>query len=75
MIQLFVTDQKALEKSEGLLPEAQMCVPKDFKEAKGWIDNPNLLKEDYQKFVNKFTSEIENLLQKAEVKAQLWKPL
>ena len=66
LIQLFVTDQKALEKSEGLLPEAQMCVPKDFKEAKGWIDNPNLLKEDYQKFVNKFTSEIENLLQKAE---------
>lgn len=66
LIQLFVTDQRALEKSEGLEPIAQLCVPKDFKEAKGWIDNPDLLEADYQKFVKTFTGEIENLLKKAE---------
>ena len=66
LIQLFVTDQRALEKSEGLEPIAQLCVPEDFKEAKGWIDNPDLLEVDYQKFVKTFTGEIENLLKKAE---------
>ena len=66
LIQLFVTDQRALEKSEGLEPIAQLCVPKDFKEAKGWIDNPDFLEADYQKFVKTFTGAIENLLKKAE---------
>ena len=34
LVQLYVTDQKSLNKAEGLQPIAQLCVPKDFKRAK-----------------------------------------
>ena len=33
LVQLYVADEKKLNKPEGLKPLAQLCVPKDFREA------------------------------------------
>ena len=66
LIQLYVTDQEAINKPDGLNPKAQLCVPRDFRDAKGWIDNPDFLKADYQKFVSTFTKAIDGLLLEAE---------
>ena len=66
LIQLYVTDQSAIEISEGLSPRAQLCVPRDFKDAKGWVDNPEFLEADYDRFASTFTSAIEGLLEEAE---------
>ena len=73
LIQLYVTDQVNLDKPDGLEPVAQLCVPKDFREANEWIENPILLKQNYEKFITTFSSEIESLLNKQKGKAQLWK--
>ena len=40
LIQLYVTDQVNLDKPDGLEPLTQLCVPKDFREANEWIENP-----------------------------------
>jgi len=67
LVQLYVTDQKSLNKAEGLQPLAQLCVPKDFKKAKKieniefWIENPAFLEEKYNRFINVFNSEIQAL--------------
>ena len=66
LVQLYVTDQEAINRPDGLDPKAQLCVPRDFRDAQGWIDNPDFLKADYQKFVSTFTNAIEELLQEAE---------
>lgn len=66
LIQLYVTDQEAINRPDGLNPKAQLCVPRDFQDAQGWIDNPDFLEADYQRFVSTFTDAIEELLQKAE---------
>ncbi len=66
LVQLYVTDQEAINRPDGLDPKAQLCVPRDFRDAEGWIDNPDFLKADYQKFVSTFTNAIEELLQEAE---------
>ena len=50
-----------------------MC-SKDFREANEWIENPILLKQNYEKFITTFSSEIESLTEQAEGKP-LWKLL
>ena len=72
LIQIYVVDEKRLSQPEGLNPEIQLCVPKDFKDAQslknieGWVENEAFLKADYEDFISKFTSIIDGLLQKAE---------
>ena len=72
LIQLYVTDEKALNQPDGLKPWAELCVPKDFRDAQdlkkidGWIQNPTFLKRDYDTFLSTFSSIIEGLLEEAE---------
>lgn len=66
LIQLYVTDQKAVDTPNGLTPLAELCVPKDFQTANKWIENPEFLKEDYNKFITEFATAIESLLEASE---------
>ncbi|MDA7802530.1 hypothetical protein N9J68_03155 [Gammaproteobacteria bacterium] len=66
LIQLYVTDQKAVDTPDGLTPLAELCVPKDFQTANKWIENPEFLKEDYNKFITEFSTAIESLLEASE---------
>jgi hypothetical protein len=71
LIQLYVTDEATLRESKGLTPKEQLCVPKDFKDAKGWIDNPALLERSYQRFANTFIESINELLVESEGKSPI----
>ena len=66
LVQLYVTDENSLSKPDGLKPRAELCVPKDFRDANQWIENPAFLKADYDNFISKFSSIIEGLLEEAE---------
>ena len=66
LVQLYVADENALSQPDGLKPMAELCVPKDFRDANQWIENPAFLKADYDDFISKFSSIIEGLLEKAE---------
>lgn len=66
LVQLYVADENALSQPDGLEPMAELCVPKDFRDANQWIENPAFLKADYDDFISKFSSIIEGLLEKAE---------
>ncbi len=66
LIQLYVTDQNNLNKPDGLNPVAQLCVPKDFREANEWIENPIFLKQNYDKFISTFSSTIKSLTEESE---------
>lgn len=71
LIQLYVTDQKAVDTPNGLTPLAELCVPKDFQTANKWIENPEFLKEDYNKFITEFSTAIESLLEASEGKSPI----
>jgi hypothetical protein len=71
LIQLYVTDQKAVDTPDGLTPVAELCVPKDFQTANKWIENSEFLKEDYNEFITKFATAIESLLEAAEGKSPI----
>ncbi len=71
LIQLYVTDQKAVDTPDGLTPVAELCVPKDFQTANKWIENPEFLKEDYNEFITKFATAIESLLEASEGKSPI----
>ena len=71
LIQLYVTDQKAVDTPNGLTPLAELCVPKDFQTANKWIENPDFLKDDYSEFITKFSTAIESLLQDSEGKSPI----
>lgn len=71
LVQLYVTDQESLDKTEGLSPIAQLCVPKDFRDANEWIENPAFLKKNYDKFISTFSSTIESLTEQAEGKSPI----
>ena len=71
LIQLYVTDQKAVDNPNGLTPIAELCVPKDFQTANKWIENPDFLKADYNDFISKFATAIESLLQASEGKSPI----
>jgi len=71
LIQLYVTDQKAVDTPNGLTPIAELCVPKDFQTANKWIENPDFLKADYNNFISKFATAIESLLQASEGKSPI----
>ena len=66
LVQLYVADENALSQPDGLKPMAELCVPKDFRDANQWIENPAFLKADYDDFISKFSSIIEGLLEMAE---------
>ena len=66
LVQLYVADENALSQPDGLEHMAELCVPKDFRDANQWIENPAFLKADYDDFISKFSSIIEGLLEKAE---------
>ena len=66
LIQLYVTDQKAIDTPNGLTPIAQLCAPKDFQDANEWIENPSFLEEDFNKFISEFSTAIESLLEVEE---------
>ena len=66
LVQLYVADENSLSQPDGLKPMAELCVPKDFRDANQWIENPAFLKADYDDFISKFSSIIEGLLEKAE---------
>lgn len=66
LVQLYVADENRLKKPDGLKPQTQLCVPKDFKDANEWIQNPEFLKNDYNQFISKFSSAIQSLLETAE---------
>ena len=66
LVQLYVTDENSLSQPDGLKPRAELCVPKDFRDANQWIENPAFLKADYDNFISKFSSIIEGLLEEAE---------
>ena len=71
LIQLYVTDQKAVDTPDGLTPVAELCVPKDFQTANKWIENPEFLKADYNDFISKFATAIESLLEASEGKSPI----
>ena len=71
LIQLYVTDQENLNKPDGLKPVTQLCVPKDFREANEWIENPIFLRQNYENFITTFSSTIESLTEKAEGKSPI----
>lgn len=71
LIQLYVTDQKAVDTPNGLTPKAELCVPKDFKTANEYFENPKFLENDYNKFISKFATTIESLLEESEGKSPI----
>ena len=66
LIQLYVTDNHDVNSVEGLKPEVELCVPADFKDANSLIENPKMMKETYQKFLNKFSSILRDFLKTQE---------
>ena len=66
LVQLYVADENRLKKPAGLNPETELCVPKDFRDANEWIENPAFLQADYEKFISTFSTTIESLLEKSE---------
>lgn len=66
LVQLYVADENKLKEPDGLKPEAELCVPKDFRDANQWIENPAFLKADYDTFISTFSSIIQSLLEKSE---------
>tara|TARA_B100000989_G_scaffold3526_1_gene2456 strand:+ start:3530 stop:4396 length:867 start_codon:yes stop_codon:yes gene_type:complete len=75
LVQLYVTDENSLSQPDGLEPRAELCVPKDFRDANQWIENPVFLKADYDDFISKFSSIIEGLLEEAEGKSPIMETL
>ena len=71
LIQLYVTDQKAVDTPNGLTPKAELCVPKDFKTANKYLENPQFLENDYNKFISEFATQIDNLLEVSEGKSPI----
>ena len=66
LVQIYVADEKRLAMPNGLEPVAQLCVPKDFRNANEWIENPDFLKADFENFISVFSSVIQGLLEKSE---------
>lgn len=66
LVQLYVADENRLKQPDGLKPQTELCVPKDFTNANEWIENPAFLKADYDNFISTFSSIIEGLLEKSE---------
>ena len=66
LVQLYVIDENNLNLSDVLKPEAQLCVPKDFRDANIWVENEAFLKADYDNFISTFSSIIEGLLDKSD---------
>ena len=66
LVQLYVIDENNLNLSDVLKPEAQLCVPKDFRDANIWVENQAFLKADYDNFISTFSSIIEGLLDKSD---------
>ena len=66
LVQLYVADENRLKQPDGLKPETELCVPKDFTNANEWIENPAFLKADYDNFISTFSSIIQGLLEKSE---------
>ena len=66
LLQLYVTDQGDLDQAKSLLPLVELCVPKDFRDANKWIENPDFLGKKYKHFITTFRSEIEHLLNVAD---------
>ena len=75
LIQLFVTDQDSLNLAEGLTPVAQLCVPKDFKDANIYFENPSFLERRQNQFISKFNNAIDSLLEEAEGKSPILETL
>ena len=62
LIQLYVTDNHDVNSVEGLKPEIELCVPADFKDANALIENPKMMQETYQEFLNKFSGILRDFL-------------
>ena len=62
LVQLYVTDNQMVSSVGGLMPEAELCVPKGFEDANPLYSNPEMLEESYQKFIKTFTDELDALL-------------
>ncbi|MDB9700941.1 hypothetical protein OAB24_04025 [Gammaproteobacteria bacterium] len=66
LVQLYVTDNQDIKSIGGLDPKKELCVPKDFRDSKGWISNPQLSSNQYKEFVNAFSSILDGLLREEE---------
>lgn len=66
LVQLYVTDNQDIKSIAGLDPKVELCVPKDFRDSEGWISNPQLSSNQYKKFVNAFSTILDDLLREEE---------
>jgi len=66
LLQLYQTDNTDVNSVGGLKPLVELCVPADFKNANALIQNPGMMKETYQDFLNQFSVILKDLLQTQE---------
>jgi len=75
LIQLYVTDQGSLDIAQGLTPVAQQCIPKDFKDANIYFENPAFVEKRQNQFLLKFNDAIDSLLEESEGKSPILETL